>query len=471
MAELAWLTSSPAAKVTLNASSSFSNSNENLFDLLQGRLGSGAFGGAATVDSSSFFRTSDQMTNVTVASNHTESTVSLMKAEDGNNHMHSPLWVAAGAAAVATDGIYSSTGPAAAHVPSIDSTQLSSYVKPHDPSPQLQALRDFMAYGSNVNNHSMSTAVDNINLAPGNPMFLHLGEESPASLLIGMPHHSNPISTSPSKGPDMMAYRALCQAELFATERSPHRTQFQRENHILAERQRREEMNEKFSALRAMIPKATKKDKASIVGDTIAYVLELEKTLKQLKACKDSRKGFSFKLLKKKSSSKVLEDNDRSTSDTAPDTAAPEEMKPGPGCSNSTRFEDIVLKECKEREEPTISSSDNISRDCSHNHHKPMEKDNLLDIDISSSSQVEVQNLGEQAVIKIVCARSRGLVLRIIQALEECKTEILQSNVTTVSQHSVHFITVQINSGLSCSIEQMVQALLKASNPNQIAET
>lgn len=72
-----------------------------------------------------------------------------------------------------------------------------------------------------------------------------------------------------SKPQDMnLAYRALC-SEIYATERSPHRSQFQRENHILAERQRREEMNEKFSALRAMIPKATKVIKSLSVAQKI----------------------------------------------------------------------------------------------------------------------------------------------------------------------------------------------------------
>lgn len=43
------------------------------------------------------------------------------------------------------------------------------------------------------------------------------------------------------------------------------------------------------------------KDKASIVGDTIDYVLELEKRLKQLQACKDSTAaGAFFKSLKRK---------------------------------------------------------------------------------------------------------------------------------------------------------------------------
>ncbi|KAL2652060.1 hypothetical protein R1flu_020188 [Riccia fluitans] len=481
MAELAWLTSSPAAaKVTVNGSSTFNscNSNENLFDLLQGRIGSstggGAFGvggtpAAAATDSSPFFRTSDQM-GVT---DHTESSISILKAEDGNDHLQPSLWVAA------ADGIYSCSSAAAAHVSNIDcnTNQLSTYVKPHDPSPQLQALRDFMAFGTSNSNyhhhhghHSMPTNVplENVNLltsaAAAAPMFLHLGDDSPAShpqlqqQLIGIPHHQSSslvVDSSQTKSPDLMAYRVLCQAELFATEKSPHRTQFQRENHILAERQRREEMNEKFSALRSMIPKATKKDKASIVGDTIAYVLELEKTLKHLKACKDSRKGYSHKLVGRKRSSsslKVMDDCDRSNSETPPDPAAlttntgtaVEETKPGPSCT--TGFEDTT--EVKERSkesqpEPTANSSSEKfgCESDSSSKHKEKVKEKRVGVDTT----VEVQHLGDQqAVIKIVCARSQGLVLRILQALDDCKMEVLQSNVTSNSQQCVHFITVQL---------------------------
>ncbi|KAL3699781.1 hypothetical protein R1sor_017803 [Riccia sorocarpa] len=497
MAELAWLTSSPAAKVTVNGSSTFNNSNDNLFDLLQSRLGSATgstYGGgtSAATDPSPFFRTSDQMCSVAAAvTDHTESSLSILKAEDGNDHLQPSLWLAA-----AADGIYSSSSAAAAHGPSsidCNTTQLSTYIKPHDPSPQLQALRDFMAYGTSSSHHHQhhhhghhsmppNVPLENVSLssaaaAPG-PMFLHLGEDSPVSQLqqlIGMPHQSTSlvVDSCQTKSPDLMTYRALCQAELFATERSPHRTQFQRENHILAERQRREEMNEKFSALRAMIPKATKKDKASIVGDTIAYVLELEKTLKHLKSCKDSRKGYTLKCLRKKSSNslKVMDDCDRSVSDNPPDppvtTTAVEETKPGPSCTIG--FEDITEVAEKSEGSPSEPTTNSFSEKIggeSDSDSKNKEQNRIMD------TTIEIQDLGDQqAVIKIVCARSRGLVLRVLQALDDCKTEVLQSNVTSNSQQTVHFITVQVTSGLSSTREQMIQALQKASDPNQATPT
>jgi hypothetical protein len=118
-------------------------------------------------------------------------------------------------------------------------------------APQIQALRDFMVYGNLAGGPGT---------LPSFPAAVSSRATTPvaATGALGGFYQLDDVGVA-----DMsLAYRALC-SEIYATERSPHRSQFQRENHILAERQRREEMNEKFSALRAMIPKATKKDKAS----------------------------------------------------------------------------------------------------------------------------------------------------------------------------------------------------------------
>ncbi|KAG2327424.1 hypothetical protein Bca4012_036421 [Brassica carinata] len=53
---------------------------------------------------------------------------------------------------------------------------------------------------------------------------------------------------------------------------------------LISERKRRGRMKDKLYALRSLVPNITKMDKASIVGDAVAYVQEMQSQAKKLKA-------------------------------------------------------------------------------------------------------------------------------------------------------------------------------------------
>ncbi|KAK8487517.1 hypothetical protein V6N12_056648 [Hibiscus sabdariffa] len=58
-------------------------------------------------------------------------------------------------------------------------------------------------------------------------------------------------------------------------------------NHVEAERQRREKLNQRFYALRAVVPNVSKMDKASLLGDAISYINELRRKLQDADSQKE----------------------------------------------------------------------------------------------------------------------------------------------------------------------------------------
>lgn len=55
-------------------------------------------------------------------------------------------------------------------------------------------------------------------------------------------------------------------------------------NHVEAERQRREKLNSKFYALRAVVPHVSKMDKASLLGDAVSYINDLKTKLEEFES-------------------------------------------------------------------------------------------------------------------------------------------------------------------------------------------
>ncbi|CAH8306401.1 unnamed protein product [Eruca vesicaria subsp. sativa] len=61
-------------------------------------------------------------------------------------------------------------------------------------------------------------------------------------------------------------------------------------NHVEAERQRREKLNQRFYSLRAVVPNVSKMDKASLLGDAISYINELKAKLQKAESDKEELK-------------------------------------------------------------------------------------------------------------------------------------------------------------------------------------
>lgn len=74
-------------------------------------------------------------------------------------------------------------------------------------------------------------------------------------------------------------------------------------NHVEAERQRREKLNQRFYSLRAVVPNVSKMDKASLLGDAIAYINEMKAKVQSVDAEREEMKG-KIECLKKELASK-----------------------------------------------------------------------------------------------------------------------------------------------------------------------
>ncbi|XP_073292595.1 transcription factor bHLH18-like [Primulina huaijiensis] len=73
----------------------------------------------------------------------------------------------------------------------------------------------------------------------------------------------------------------------------------QAQDHILAERRRREKLSQRFIALSALVPGLKKMDKASVLGDAIKYMKQLQEKVKFLEE-KDRKKPFESVVYVKK---------------------------------------------------------------------------------------------------------------------------------------------------------------------------
>lgn len=76
-------------------------------------------------------------------------------------------------------------------------------------------------------------------------------------------------------------------------------------NHVVAERRRREKLNERFITLRSMVPFVTKMDKVSILGDTIEYVNHLQKRIHELETTHHEQQHKRMRTCKGKTSEEV----------------------------------------------------------------------------------------------------------------------------------------------------------------------
>ncbi|CAN1199965.1 Transcription factor MYC2 [Linum perenne] len=163
-------------------------------------------------------------------------------------------------------------------------------------------------------------------------------------------------------------------------------------NHVEAERQRREKLNQKFYALRAVVPNVSKMDKASLLGDAISYIKELRMKLQSTESEKEELEKQVETMVKKPSSPS----DDRESK-----------------ISNNN-----------------FSSSNNNNNQASS---KP-----AIEMDI------DVKIIGWDAMIRIQCSKRNHPAARLMAALKELDLDVHHASVSVVNDLMIQQASVKM---------------------------
>ncbi|KAF9612146.1 hypothetical protein IFM89_038334 [Coptis chinensis] len=169
---------------------------------------------------------------------------------------------------------------------------------------------------------------------------------------------------------------------------------------LVAERKRRKKLNDKLYALRALVPKISKMDRASILGDAIEFVKELQKQVKDLQDELEEP---------------LDENGDKNTSNNGV----------SPGASKSEQDESLEGSKMGITDQGTrCSTNGKITNLTKQTQDYAEEK--------TYEPQVEVTQVnGKEFFLKVFCEHKPGGFVRLMEALNSLGLEVTNANVTT----------------------------------------
>ncbi|KAL8141772.1 hypothetical protein V2J09_014804 [Rumex salicifolius] len=168
-------------------------------------------------------------------------------------------------------------------------------------------------------------------------------------------------------------------------------------NHVEAERQRREKLNQRFYALRAVVPNVSKMDKASLLGDAISFINELKSKLQTVESEKETL---------------------------------------------------LSQVECLKTEVLTTRDQSRSSNGGLQNHHPSLEHDmKVLNGSCKQSDlDVDVKIIGRDAMVRVNCSKSHHPAARLMVALKELDLEVTHASLSVVNDLMIQQATVRMAS-------------------------
>ncbi|KAI3906937.1 hypothetical protein MKW92_001896 [Papaver armeniacum] len=118
-------------------------------------------------------------------------------------------------------------------------------------------------------------------------------------------------------------------------------------DHVMAERKRREKLNQRFIALSAVVPGLKKMDKASVIGDAIKYIKQLQEKVKLLEEQTTKKTVESVIFMKK---TQILADDIDSSSSSENSVAGSTYGEPLPEIEASASHKNVLIRiHCEKR--------------------------------------------------------------------------------------------------------------------------
>ncbi|CAK8562586.1 unnamed protein product [Lathyrus sativus] len=205
------------------------------------------------------------------------------------------------------------------------------------------------------------------------------------------------VSTQTPKGPSK-------NQNLETKTSQPKRSRANAEDHIMAERKRREVLSQSFIALAALVPNLKKMDKASVLAESIKYVKELKERLEILEEHNKKTKADSVVVLNKPD---ICSDEDSSSCDE------------------------------------NIEGADGG------------ESESLV--------QVEARALEKEMLIRIHCKKKKGVLVKMMGEIQSLELFVMNTSVLPFGD-SILDITIiaQVGEGYKLSIKELVKKLRMA---------